>query len=86
MIDFFLNPDLVPHPAGLAAVQPTINAVQAFRAAGVKIVWLQVRTIFSLVWIIASLTTLHGQPVGCLQRRHLGHATGGAHWALLQLR
>ncbi|KAL5483268.1 hypothetical protein ACEPAI_8498 [Sanghuangporus weigelae] len=41
MQNFFLNPAFVHHPAGLVAIQPTIDAVHAFRAAGVKIIWCQ---------------------------------------------
>lgn len=49
--DFFLNPIYTgrPNSTGLAAVQPTIDAVRAFRAAGVKIIWCQVRPISSLL-------------------------------------
>ncbi|EJD07991.1 Isochorismatase hydrolase [Fomitiporia mediterranea MF3/22] len=41
MQNFFLNPAFTTFPAGLAAVQPTIDAVRAFRSAGVKIIWCQ---------------------------------------------
>ncbi|KAL1693985.1 Isochorismatase-like protein [Schizophyllum commune] len=41
MQNYFLNPAYTDFPAGLAAVQPTIDSVKAFRAAGAKVIWCQ---------------------------------------------
>ncbi|KAJ9131983.1 Isochorismatase [Pleurostoma richardsiae] len=40
MQNFFLHPDCRDHPAGLAAVEPTIRVVEKCREAGIKIIWL----------------------------------------------
>ena len=40
MQNFFLHPQLSPHAVnGRAAVQPTLNMINAFRANGMKILW-----------------------------------------------
>ncbi|TRM55988.1 Isochorismatase-like protein [Schizophyllum amplum] len=41
MQNYFLNPAYTDFPKGLATVQPTIDSVKAFRAAGAKIIWCQ---------------------------------------------
>jgi nicotinamidase-related amidase len=40
MQEFFLNPELTPSAeGGRKAVQPTLNMIQAFRAKGMKVLW-----------------------------------------------
>ncbi|EIN06081.1 Isochorismatase hydrolase [Punctularia strigosozonata HHB-11173 SS5] len=40
-LDFFLHPNLSTSSAGRAVVQPNIDLVHAFRAAGSKVIWCQ---------------------------------------------
>lgn len=40
MQNFFLHPELLDHPRGLAAVDPTMKLLPFFRKAGVRIIWL----------------------------------------------
>ncbi|KZV95637.1 Isochorismatase hydrolase [Exidia glandulosa HHB12029] len=40
MQNFFLHPDIMPHPTGLAAVEPILRVLPTLRAKGVHIIWL----------------------------------------------
>ncbi|EJD55356.1 Isochorismatase hydrolase [Auricularia subglabra TFB-10046 SS5] len=40
MQNFFLHPDIMPHPTGLAAVDPLLRVLPILRQRGVSIIWL----------------------------------------------